>query len=86
MLGFEDTGAERWRILAMDKHELLTLAASTIASGMGAGEIFNMRGTPGLEPGIKNLAEFSVRIAVAISAEAAKHSSPGKPVLGGGPD
>jgi hypothetical protein len=49
----------------------------TIASGMEAGEIFNMRGTPGLEPGIKNLAEFSVRIAVAISAEAAKHSRPG---------
>jgi hypothetical protein len=44
---------------------------------MEAGEIFNMRGTPGLEPGIKNLAEFSVRIAVAISAEAAKHSRPG---------
>jgi hypothetical protein len=61
----------------MDKHELLTLAASTIASGMGAGEIFNMRGTPGLEPAIKNLAEFSVRMAVAISAEAAKHSRPG---------
>jgi hypothetical protein len=61
----------------MDRHELLTLAASNIASGMAAGEILNMRGTPGQQPAINNLAELSVRIAVAISAEAAKHSRPG---------
>jgi hypothetical protein len=57
----------------MEKHELLTLAASNIAGGMASEMLSMVRGSPAQQGKIEQIAELSVKIAVLISDEADKH-------------
>jgi hypothetical protein len=59
----------------MDKHELLTLAASHIAAGIAEKAYDRERGSVAQKAATDHIAALSVSIALKIMEEAAKHPS-----------